>query len=554
MDEPPGLDAAETGDLHGAFPRLTEDQLEMLRAAGTAREVEPGEILFREGDEHYDFFAIEEGSVTIVGGYGTENRVIAFHGQHRFTGELNLLTGTGVYLTAVVREPGRVIQVRADDLRELVAENEELSNLIMRAYLQRRAILIERRDVGAKLIGSRFSPDSRRLREFLARNRLPYHWIDLEEDEEAEALLRGVGVDPSETPVVIWTRGDGARNPSNAELAARIGLSAAGAPPPLCDLVVVGAGPAGLSAALYGASEGLDTQAVEWVALGGQASTSSRIENYLGFPAGISGSELAERAAVQARKFGARLVVPGQAVALEHDDGCHIVHLDNGETATGRTLIVATGAQYNKLDVPDLDKYEGIGVYYAATQSEAQVCFGDPVLIVGGGNSAGQAAVFLSQHAASCDLLIRGDDLGKSMSRYLVDQIERDGRLGVMHRTEIRELRGDSRLEAVVVEDTSTGEQRELPAKALFVFIGASPHTDWLHGEVAMDEKCFIFTGREIADDALGAYNDRPLFLETSRPGIFAVGDVHAGSIKRVASAVGEGSMAVRLVHQRLAA
>ncbi len=553
MDEPLGAGLPETGDRHGAFPRLTEDQLDMLRAAGELREVEPGEILFREGDVHYDFFAIEEGSVTIVGGYGTENRVIAVHGRHRFTGELNLLTGTGVYLTAVVREPGRVIQVAADDLRELVAENEELSNLILRAYLQRRSILIELQ-AGAKLIGSRFSPDSRRLREFLARNRLPHHWIDLEEDEEAEALLRGVGVDPSETPVVIWTRGDVSRNPSNAEVAARVGLTAPGAPPPICDLVVVGAGPAGLSAALYGASEGLDTQAVESVALGGQASTSSRIENYLGFPAGISGSELAERAAVQARKFGARLVVPGTAVALEQDDGRHIVHLDNGETATGRTLIVATGAQYKKLDVPDLAHFEGIGVYYAATQAEAQLCSNDPVLVVGGGNSAGQAAVFLAEHAASCHLLIRGDDLGKSMSRYLVDHIERDERLGVMHNTEVRELRGDGGLEAVVVEDTRTGERRELPAKALFVFIGASPHTDWLRGEVAMDDKCFILAGREIPEDALNAYNgDRPLFLETSRPGIFAVGDVHAGSIKRVASAVGEGSMAVRLVHQRLA-
>jgi thioredoxin reductase (NADPH) len=553
MDEPLGAGLPETGDRHGAFPRLTEDQLGMLRAAGEVREVEPGEILFREGDEHYDFFVVEEGSVTIVGGYGKENRVIAVHGKHRFTGELNLLTGTGVYLTAVVREPGRVIQVAADDLRDLVAQNEELSNLIMRAFLQRRSILIELQ-AGAKLIGSRFSPDSRRLREFLARNRLPHHWIDLEEDEEAEALLRCVGVDPSETPVVIWTRGDVSRNPSNAEVAARVGLSAAGAPPPICDLVVVGAGPAGLSAALYGASEGLDTQAVESVALGGQASTSSRIENYLGFPAGISGSELAERAAVQARKFGARLVVPGAAVALEHDDGRHIVHLDNGDTATGRTLIVATGAQYSKLDVPDLERYEGIGVYYAATQTEAQLCSDDPVLIVGGGNSAGQAAMFLAEHAASCNLLIRGDDLGKSMSRYLVDQIERDERLGVMHNTAIRELRGEGGLEAVVVQDTRTGERRELPAKALFVFIGASPHTDWLRGEVAMDEKCFILAGREIPDDALDAYDgDRPLFLETSRPGIFAVGDVHAGSIKRVASAVGEGSMAVRLVHQRLA-
>ena len=553
MADVPGIGLPETGDNHGAFPRLTDEQLDVLRGIGTRRTAQPGEVLFREGDDSYDFFAIEEGSIAIVQGYGGENRVIAVHGARRFTGELNLLTGTGVYLTAVVREPGTLIEIAADDLRELVAENEELSNLIMRAYLQRREILIGM-GTGLKIIGSRFSPDTRRLREFLTRNRLPYRWRDLEDDTEAEEFLRGLGVTPAETPVVIWTRGDLSRNPSNAEVAARIGLSSVGPPPPLCDLVVIGAGPAGLSAALYGASEGLDTQAVDEVALGGQASTSSRIENYLGFPAGISGSELAERAAVQARKFGARLVVPGVAVGLEQEDGHYAVALAGGEVVRGRTLIVATGAQYNKLDVPDLERFEGVGVYYAATPAEARVCEDDPVLIVGGGNSAGQAAIFLSRTTGSCHLMIRGGDLGKSMSRYLVDQIERDERLAVMQHTEVRELRGDDGLEAVVVRDTRTGERRELPAKALFVFIGASPHTDWLRGQVALDDKSFVLAGRDLPEDALDAYaGDRPLFLETSRPGIFAVGDVHAGSIKRVASAVGEGSMAVRLVHQRLA-
>jgi thioredoxin reductase (NADPH) len=554
MGEPIGVGLPETGDQHGAFPRLTEEQLAILRAAGTERVVEPGEVLFRAGASSYDFFAIEEGSVAIVDAYGTENRVIAVHGPQRFTGELNLLTGTAVYLTAVARERSRVIQISADGLRELVAQNEELSNLIMRAYLQRRAILLEA-DVGVRVIGSRYSPDSRRMREFLARNRLPYRWIDVEEDQEAEALLRSLGVSAAETPVVIWTRGDVWRNPSIAAVAGRVGLSSAGPPPPICDLVVVGGGPAGLSAALYGASEGLDTQAVEAVALGGQAGTSSRIENYLGFPAGISGSELAERAAMQARKFGARLVVPGAAVRLESEDGNHTVHIEGGGAATGRTVIVATGAQYKRLAVPDLERYEGLGVYYAATQTEAQLCVGDPVLIVGGGNSAGQAAIFLSRHAASCSLIIRGGDLGKSMSRYLVDQIEQDDRVDVLRHTTVCGLRGDDGLDAVVLEDGQSGERRTVPAKALFVFIGASPHTDWLRGSVAVDDKGFVVTGRDLQGDALARYaDDRPLFLETSQPGIFAVGDVRAGSIKRVASAVGEGSMAVRLVHGRLAA
>jgi thioredoxin reductase (NADPH) len=555
-DDVPGIGEPESADLHGAFPRLTDEQLELLRSVGTERPVKAGDILFREGDDSYDFFVVEEGSVTIVSEYGRpkKQRVIAVHGPRRFTGELNLLTGTGVYLTAVVREDGTVLQVPADTLRDLVAENEELSNLIMRAYLQRRELLIGS-DVGAWLVGSRFSPDSRRLREFFARNRLPYRWRDLEEDAEAEVALRHLGVTPEETPVVVWTGGEVARNPSNGEVAARIGLTPAGPPPAMCDLVVVGAGPAGLSAALYGASEGLDTQALDAVALGGQASTSARIENYLGFPAGISGSDLAERAAAQARKFGARLVVPAAAMALGQEDGHYTVALAGGDVVRGRTVIVATGAQYRKLAVPELERYEGDGVYYAATEAEALLAHDKPVLIVGGGNSAGQAAMYLSQTASSCKLLIRGDDLGRSMSRYLVSQVEDNERVEVLHCHEVCELHGDRGLERVVLEDTRAGERHEVPCEGLFVFIGAAPHTDWLRDQVAMDDKGFILTGRDLPEEALGEFpDDAPYFLETSRRGIFAVGDVHSGSIKRCASAVGEGSMAVRLIHQRLAA
>jgi thioredoxin reductase (NADPH) len=552
MSEPLGAGMDEPPDRDGAFPRLDSEQRARLRAAGEVRTVQPGDVLFREGDAGYDFFVVESGAVAIVQGYGAENRVIAIHGPHRFLGELNLLTGSPPYLSAVVRDGGEVIQLSSAGLRSIVAEDQAFSNLILRAYQARRSILIDL-GAGVKLVGSRYSSDSRRLREFLARNRMPYHWMDVEDDEEADTLLRAVGVTASETPVVIGGRGV-LRNPSNAQLAAMLGLGSRGEPPPMCDLVIVGGGPGGLAAALYGASEGLDTQAIDAIAFGGQASTSSRIENYLGFPTGISGSELAERAVLQARRLGARLVVPAEATGLTRGDGHYAIELADGEPINGRTLIVATGAQYRKLDLPHLERYEGAGVYYAATQAEAQLCAADPVLIVGGGNSAGQAAMFLSRHASSCHLLIRGADLSASMSRYLIDELDRREQVQLLTHSQIVELKGESALEAVVVEDARTGTRRELAAKALFVFIGASPHTDWLRGHVAMDEHGFLLTGRDVPGEQLAAHgDDTPFFLETSQPGIFAVGDVHSGSIKRVASAVGEGSMAVRLVHQRLA-
>jgi thioredoxin reductase (NADPH) len=553
VDEPLGIGIDERAESDGAYPRLTEQQRARLRALGEVRSVSPGEVLFRDGDPGYDFFVVESGAVAIVQGYEQENRVVVVHGANQFLGELGLLTGSRVYLSAVVRDGGEVIQVPAERLRALLGEDEEMSNVILRAYLSRRSRLIDA-GAGVHLVGSRFSLDSRRLREFLARNRVPYEWTDLEEEDDVDTVLRALDLEPAETPVLIGV-GRMLRNPSNAELAGALGLGAAGAPPALCDLVIVGGGPAGLAAAVYGASEGLDTQAIDSVAFGGQASTSSRIENYLGFPAGISGGELAARALLQAKKFGARLAMPSEAVGLSKDDGHFAVELADGSAVNGRTLIVATGARYRKLDVADLERYEGLGVYYAATLIEAQMCADDPVLVVGGGNSAGQAAIYLSQHAASCRLLIRGGDLGKSMSRYLVDEIERREQIEVLTHAEIVELHGETSLEAVAVADNRSGERVEMPAKAVFVFIGASPNTGWLDGCVALDEDGFLLTGGAIEAEDLAAFGDSgPYFLEASRPGVFAVGDVRSGSIKRVASGAGEGSMAVQLVHQRLAA
>ncbi len=551
LADPPGVHLPETPDRDGAFPRLDDEQRARFRRLGRLRTVEPGEVLVSAGEHSSPFFVIESGSVAIVQGYGDENRVIAVQGAHRFLGELSLLIGQRLYLTAVAREAGEMIEVPLARLRELVAEDKAISDLVLRAFMARRSILTGL-GAGIKLIGSRFSSDSRRLREFLARNRMPYVWIDVEADAEAEGLLRGLGVVPSETPVVLASDGEVLRNPTGAELGEALGLGSRTAPPELCDVVVVGAGPAGLSAALYAASEGLSVQGVEAVATGGQAGTSSRIENYLGFPAGVSGDELTHRAYFQAGKFGARLTTPAEAVALHSEPGRHEIELSNGRTATGRTVVIATGAQYCRPDVARLAEFEGGGVFYAATQAEAQLCDGEPVIIVGGGNSAGQAAMFLSK-TSLCRLLIRGGDLGKSMSRYLVDQVERNPAVEVCGHTEVAELRGKGELEAVTIVDNRAGERSRIVASALFVFIGASPHTEWLDGQLATDKDGFLLTGRDIEADA-PAEVERPLFLETSRPGIFAVGDVHSGSIKRVASAVGEGSMAVRLIHQRLAA
>jgi thioredoxin reductase (NADPH) len=537
----------ETPDLDGAFPRLSQRQLQTLAAHGRRRPVAPGDVLYREGDEGCDFFVVLEGRVAVLEDFGGAGRVVAVHGPGRFLGELGLLTGQAAFLTAVAVERGEVLAVPADRLRELVCQDPDLGDLVLRAYLLRRSMLIEL-GAGFRIIGSRYSPDIRRLREFAARNRLPHRWIDLERDKEAEALLRELGIRPEETPVVIWRGEQVLRNPSNAELARVIGLPVPRPGPDRCDLVIVGAGPAGLAAAVYGASEGLATVTLDAVATGGQAGTSSRIENYPGFPSGISGGELADRTVIQAEKFGARITVPAEAVGLERRDGHHLVRLGDGDAVAARTVVVATGARYRRLAVPRLEEFEGTSVHYAATPVEARLCRGDPVAVVGGGNSAGQAAVFLTRFARRVSLLVRGDDLRADMSRYLADRIERLPGVEVLLHTEVRELLGDDALEELVVEDNHTGERRTLAARAMFVFIGAEPHTGWLGDQLALDDRGFVLTGADAGRDG-----DRlPSLLETSQPGVFAVGDVRSGSIKRVTSAVGEGAMAVRLIHEYL--
>ena len=538
---------AETPDLYGAFPRLDDAQRAELLARGVRRPTHAGEVLQRAGDVTSDFVVVLDGRVAAVQDLGPTERLIAVHGPGRFLGEIGVLTGQPLFLSSVVRDPGEVLAVGVDDLRRLVVDDPRLADLILRALLIRRSLQLSL-GAGFGIIGSRFSADTRRLREFAARNRLPHHWIDLETDAEADQLLRQLGVSRDQTPVVIW-RGEVLRNPSNEQLAAAVGLRRT-PPDAVYDMIVVGAGPAGLAAAVYGASEGLATVVLDATATGGQAGTSARIENYLGFPAGISGAELADRAVVQATRFGADLLVPAAASGLEEQDGHHIVRTETGERMSARTVVVASGVRYRQLDLPRLAEFAPSSVYYAATELEANLCRGDPVVVVGGGNSAGQAAVFLSRHADRVLLVVRNAELGQDMSRYLADRIEQTPRITVLLYSEVRELHGHQALEEVVVEDLKTGQRRAEPARALFVFIGSSPHVDWLGDQIALDDRGFVLTGGDA--DGAGDPKDR-LLLETSRPGVFAAGDVRSGSVKRVAAAVGDGALAVRLVHEFLA-
>src|SRR5215204_1303152 len=479
-------------------PTLREDQIEILRRYGQTRKTEVGDILFRAGDTSNDFIVILEG--------------------------------------------GEVLAIPRERLKEVVTEEPNLSDIIIKAFLARRAYMI-RTGLGLRIIGSRHSRHATRLREIAVRNRVPHVWVELDEERKAKALLEEFGAKPSETPVTVWQGKDVLKNPTNAEFARTTGLEVDAPLERTYDLVVVGAGPAGLGASVYGASEGLSTLALESVALGGQAGTSSRIENYPGFPAGLSGFELASRVLVQADKFGARTAVPREAVSLKRENGHYQIELSEGSEVAARSVIAATGARYRRLQVPGLERFEGVSVHYAATEAEAQRLEGEEVAVVGGGNSAGQAALFLAGRTRRVYLLIRGSDLEKSMSSYLVERIRDIENVELLANSEIRELTGEERLKGVVIEDNRSGERRTLGARALFVFLGAEANTGWLEGAVELDERGFVLTGRELDDSALDDdWQERsrePFLLETSMLGVFAAGDVRSGSIKRCASAVG---------------
>jgi thioredoxin reductase (NADPH) len=536
-----------------AAPTLDAADIAAVAELGDRRQVEVGEYLYREGDVTYDFFVLVTAEVDIVLTVDGDERVIAHHEPGRFLGELNMLTGLRVFVSARVVTAGEVIVVARDRLRPLMAAHPQLGDTILAAFVARRALLMTGAAPSVRVIGSRFSPESLRVREFLSRTRVPHEWLEPDRDPQVEDLLRQFGIPPNELPVVMAT-GSVLRRPSPGELSSYLGLTIEALPDRCFDLVVVGGGPAGLAASVYGASEGLRTLGVETIAPGGQAGTTSRIENYLGFPMGISGSDLTQRAVIQAEKFGASLTVPCTAVSLRNQAGHLVVRLSDGTDVAGRAVIAATGAMYRRLDCARLDDFEGNGVYYAATEMESRMCGIEPVVIVGGGNSAGQAALYLSQGGCPVTLVIRGSDLGKSMSRYLVERIEQDPRIILRTNTTVVALEGDETLRAVRLEGPD-GES-VVECAGLFSFIGAEPCSGWLSGCAALDDQGFVVTDLSLSVDQIeewAALGRSPLPFETSHPGLFAVGDLRAGSIKRVASAVGEGSAAVRSVHEYLA-
>jgi len=537
-----------------AFPTLTEEQITQLaRYAGApTKTFRAGEALFRAGDRDPKFYVIKSGELEIIDVTGDQPKTIRMQGPGDFTGDVGHLTGSPKVVSAIARSDCEVYEMSEADLRKVLNQDPQISDLILQAFIARRQLMRESPEfTGLRVIGSRYSRDTFRIRDFLAKNRVLFTWLDLEGDPAVNQLLQQFGVTEADTPIVACAHCLVLRNPSNRELAEKIGIRRP-VEHDVYDLAIVGSGPAGLAAAVYGASEGLNTIVLEHTAPGGQAGSSMRIENYLGFPTGITGSELADRAVLQADKFGARISVPTPVTKLTFDKTYSVLELEGGENVIAKCLLIATGAEYRRLEVEHCSRFEGAGVYYAATPNEAQMCRGSDVMLVGGGNSAGQAAVYLSQNARKVFLLIRGDDLCKSMSSYLAHRIINTDNIEILRCTEVIHMNGDGHLNSVEILNKTTGEKKTLTTAALFSFIGANPRTDWLPPEIEKDEKHFVRTGIELGDSRQWTLKRQPFLLETSRPGVFAAGDVRSGSVKRVASAVGEGSMAVQFVHEYL--
>lgn len=547
----PARDDVEADDPYArdrqTFPRLTEEMAERIAAYGTEERIAPGQLVFERGQRSVDFFFVLDGAIEIFDHdkHGRPN-VFTVHGERQFTGELDLFNDRQILVSGRAGAETRAIRVKRADFRRLVTGEPDIGEIIMRAFILRRVGLIRHAQGGVVLIGPGHAGDTLRLQRFLTRNGYPHRLLDTDVDPDAGGFLECFELTPDQLPVVISSDERVLRNPSSAALADDLGLTEAIDPDRVYDVVVVGAGPAGLAAAVYAASEGLDTIVVEGVAPGGQAGTSSKIENYLGFPTGISGQALAGRAQVQAQKFGARLAVSRHASRIDCDRQPYRVTLDDGQAVKGCTIVVATGARYRKLNVPNYGKYEGQGIHYAATAMEAQLCSGEEVLVVGGGNSAGQAAVFLSRTAGHVHILVRADGLAATMSDYLVQRISSSAKISLHTHSEITALAGDKLLRQVTWANRKTGDTQTHAIGNVFVMIGAEPNTDWLDGCLDLDPKGFVRTGQ----DRQGLAPASP--YSTAKPGIFAVGDVRSGSVKRVASGVGEGSVVVAGIHQFL--
>jgi thioredoxin reductase (NADPH) len=527
-----------------------------LRRYGEIRPTVAGQVLFREGDRGSDFIVIMSGRVRIVDHQAGVEREIATADPGEFVGELTLLTGEREFTTAVVTEPGSVLVVPLDRLQALIARDHSIGRFILLTAIERRK-MVAKAGAGLRIIGARDSAETRRLVEFATRNRIPHIWLSSAADPVSQTVLADHDLTWDQTPVVVMRGGEVHIRPSNAELARAAGVGTRATRGMTYDVVIVGAGPAGLAAAVYSASEGLSVALIDALAVGGQIATTSRIENYLGFPVGITGEDFAERAFVQALRFGVSIVLPATATSLSHATAGHVVHLDTGDDIEARSVIIATGVSYRRLEAAGVDNFAGVSVFYTPLMMHDEVAPGEPVVICGGGNSAGQAALALDDRGNRVTIVVRGADLTTTMSHYLVDRIRTRPGIRVLTRSLIRELGGTERLESVTVEDLTSSARESLPAAALFVLIGSEPHTKWLADAVDLDKAGYVATGPALGPEArrkqpwIGLDRD-PYLLETSVPGVFAAGDARSGSVKRVASAVGEGSIVVRFVCEHL--
>jgi len=530
------------------FPQLTEDQLERIRRFGTAEDFSAGAYLFRRGQRGVDFFVVLDGAVEILNSGTTEaGSVIHVHGAGQFTGELDLFNHREILVDGRTGRDSLILRVRRADFLRLMETEPDIGEIVMRAFILRRVGLMRYAQGGVLLIGSGHGGDTLRIQRFLSRNGYPHRVLDTDHDADPEGFVSSLALKPEQLPAIVLPGRPPLRNPSNAVLADALGLTEARDPSHVYDLTVVGAGPAGLAAAVYGASEGLDTIVIEALAPGGQAGTSSRIENYLGFPTGISGQALAGRAQVQAQKFGAQLAISRRAAGIDCQAAPYALELEGGERISTHAIVIATGARYRTLDVANYEKFEGQGIHYAATWIEGSLCAGEEVAVVGGGKSAGQAAVFLASQAAHVNILVRGEGLAATMSDYLIARIKASPKITLHSQSEVTALAGERTLQSVSWTNRKSGETETRPISNLFVMIGAVPNTDWLDGCVPLDRGGFVVTGRDGEGMALASP------YATERPGIFAVGDVRSGSTKRVASGVGEGSVVVSAIHQYLA-